>query len=86
MTNKKATLRIITPALGMSKKLREDVARVIEQSISQYGQMPLFPHDLDDLRVPIKQAELVREKVNKIIADAMEVELTGDSFIIKYTK
>jgi len=75
----------VVPPFRVHPKLKQEIADVIERSIDHEGQMPLFPDDIDieDLRVPVEQAERVRENVLRVLnGRGFDIEIRDDAFRI----
>ena len=77
----------VIPSFGIHSELRKKIARVIESITDCVDQMSIFPHDIEDLRIPVEQAEEVREKVLGVFSDhGFDIETRDDAFVIFHEK
>lgn len=77
---KERQLRVVVPELGMSDELRDQIARVIEQTLGN-GQIVLYPKDIEDLTVPSEDAGRVRNSILRILGNrGFDINITDEVF------
>lgn len=74
-------LKIIFPELGFSSQLRNQIAKVIDNSIATTRQTKLYTKPLDEMTVPSGEAGRVRENIFRILGDrGFDINITGKTF------
>lgn len=80
MEDKERELKVVVPEFGMSPELRNEIAKVIEQTLGN-GQIVIYPKDIEGLTVPESEAIRVRKSVLRVLGNrGFDINIIGDEF------